>query len=244
MQDVAIIASALSSELPPALVDDLLGTCAAAGTKYNSGDYEGCLNKAGLFSEHALRALLYKATGTAPAEIERFGDALKTLAKAEALDESASILMPRILAATAYDLRSKRGAAHVKGVNPQKRDAALAITSMSWVLAEMLALFGDIAGHKLDGVISTLMRRKTPLVEHVGGQPIVTAKLPAHVETLLIIEGHRDGIDRRALGKLVKASPSSISHALAKISKERLAHCVEGLWFITGTGEESLNAYF
>ena len=244
MREVSFIRDALATALPPSLVSDLLDTFVASAAKFNAGDYEGSLNKAGLFGEHALRALLFKVTGSVPVEIARFGDAVKMLGKAEGVDEATSILMPRILAATAYDLRSKRGAAHVKGVNPQKRDAALAITSISWVLAEMLSIYGNISGHRLDGMISSLMRRKTPLLEHIGGQPFVTAKLPAHVETLLIIDGHPEGINRRDMGRLVKASPSSVTHALTKISNERLAHCVDGLWFITGRGEESLMAYF
>jgi hypothetical protein len=243
MRELAFIKSALAGNLPPELVSDLLDTFLAAGIKFNAGDFEGVLNKAGLFSEHALRALLFHVAGSLPAEIERFGDAVKSLAKFEG-DEAISILMPRILAATAYDLRSKRGAAHVKGVNPKKRDAALAVTSMSWVLAEMLSIFGTISGNQLDSIIASLMRRKTPLLEHVGGQPVVTAKLPAHVETLLIIDGHPEGINRRDIGRLVKASPSSVTHALTKIGKERLAHCVDGLWFITGRGEEALIPYF
>lgn len=242
MREIPLIRTTLAATLPADLVSNLIETFIAAGIKLNAGDYEGSLNKAGLFSEHAMRALLFHVSGSVPAEIDRFGDAVKTLAKANT-DEAISILMPKILAATAYDLRSKRGAVHVKGVNPQKRDAVLAITSISWVLAEMLSIFGNISGHQLDGIITSLMRRKTPLVEHIGGQPVVTTKLPVHVETLLIIDGHREGVDRREIGRLVKASPSSITHALTKINKERLAHCVDGRWFITGRGEEALALY-
>lgn len=244
MQDLSLIRSALSERLPDKLVADLLETFVAATTKFNAGDYEGSLNKGGLFSEHVLRALLLNVTGSLPSEIKRFGEAVQTLAKSEASDDAISILMPRILNAVVYDIRSKRGAVHVKGVNPQKRDASLSVSAMSWVLSELLSVFGNLSGPKLDSVISSLMRRKTPLVEHIAGQPVVTTKLPAYVETLLIIDGHLEGISRRELGRLVKASPSSITHALSKIDKERLAHNVDGRWFITGRGEEALAAYF
>lgn len=225
------------------LVRELLDTFTGSVSKFNAGDFEGSMNKAGLFSEHALRAFLFHATGSVPDEIERFNESVKFLAKSGIKPESVSLLMPRILSAVAYDLRSKRGAVHVKGVNPQKRDAALAITCLSWVLAEMVSVFSDLFGQELDGVITSLMRRQLPLVEIVGGQPVVTTKFPVFVESLLIIDGHPEGISRRDLGRLVKASPSSITHALSKLDDERLAHSNGGLWFITGRGEEALNRY-
>jgi hypothetical protein len=237
------ITAALSAGLPEKLVSELLDTFVASVTKFNAGDYEGSLNKAGFFAEHALRAFIFHATGSIPDEIERFSDSVKFLAKAGVADESVSILMPRILSAVAYDLRSKRGAAHVKGVNPKKRDAALAIMSLSWVLAEMVAVFSDMSGQELDSVVASLMRRQLPLVESIGGQPVVTAKVPVFIECLLIIDGHPEGIGRREIGRLVKASPSSITHGLSKLSKERLAHSTGGLWFITGPGEGALNRY-
>lgn len=243
MRDQDKIRTALAASLPDVVVSDLLSAFVASVTKFNAGDYEGSLNKAGFFGEHALRAFLFHATGSIPDEIERFNESVKFLAKSGVKPESVSVLMPRILSAVAYDLRSKRGAVHVKGVNPQKRDAALAITSLSWVLAEMVAVFSDMSGQELDSVIASLMRRRLPLVESIGGRPVVTAKVPVFVECLLIIDVHPEGIDRREIGRLVKASPSSITHALSKLNKERLAHSNGGLWFITGPGEEILNRY-
>lgn len=235
---------ALSTRLPKELADEIVDAFLQCVGKFNAADFKGCLNEAGIFAEHVLRALTFDITGNAPGEIKRISDTIQTLSKSSNVSESVSVLIPRILSAVAYDLRSKRGAVHVKGVNPQKRDAVLAITSLSWTLAEMLAIYGNISGNELDTIISSLMRRKSPLVEHVGGQPIVTTKLPAYIETLLIIDGHPGGVDRREIGRLVKASSSSITHALTKIKKDRLANCVDGLWFITGTGEESLTKYF
>lgn len=243
MREASLISTDLSTKFPSSLVSDLVSTFVSAVTKLNAGDYDGSLIKAGLFSEHALRALIFHVSGTLPDEIARFGDEVKNLSKAAVADDSIKTLIPKILAATAFDLRSKRGAVHVKGVNPQKRDAILSVTSISWVLAEMLSVFGTLTGNTLDSIISSLMRRKTPLIEHVGGQPMVTTKLPAYVESLLIIDGHPDGIDRRDLGKLVKASPSSVTHALTKIGTERLANCVGGRWFIAPRGEDLISTY-
>ena len=234
---------ALSIKFPDYLLDALLSTFTTSVAKLNAGDFSTCLVQAGLFSEHALRALIFDATGSLPSEIKNVSDAVQTLKKAGGSSESVSILIPSILASTAYNLRSKRGAVHVKGVNPEKRDAVLAVTALSWTLAEFLSVYGNIIGNEMDGIIASLMRRKVPLVEQIAGDLVVTATLPAYAEALLIIDGHPQGVSRRELGKLVKRSPSSITHALTKLEAERLAHQSAGLWFITGKGEEALQAY-
>jgi hypothetical protein len=198
------------------------------------------LNNAGLFSEHVLCALVFDATGSVPKEIKNFSEAVKLVEKSSINSEALRLLIPRILGSSVYDLRSKRGAVHVKGVDPQKRDAVLAVTASSWALAELLAEYGNVVGSQLDTVIASLMRRKLPLIEHINGDAVVTADVPTHLEALLIIDGHPKGVSRRELGKLVKRSPSSVTHALTKLGDERLAHQSSGLWFITGRGEESI----
>ena len=240
MHNLDAIRSALSTKLPLSLVNSLLSTFSHAVTKLNSGDYDSCLIKSGLFSEHVLRALIFDATGSVPNEIKNLNEAIKLVEKSSISSEALRVLVPRIIGSSAYDLRSKRGAVHVKGVDPQRRDAVLAITASSWALAEILAEYGNIAGSQLDAVIASLMRRKLPLVEHINGEALVTVDLPTHLEALLLIDGHHEGISRRELGKLVKRSPSSVTHALTKLDKERLAHQSSGLWFITGAGEETV----
>jgi hypothetical protein len=240
MHNLEAIRTALSTKLPTALVNSILSTFADTVTKLNSGDYDNCLVKAGLFSEHILRALVFDATGSVPKEIKNIAEATKLIEKSGIASEALRVLIPRILGSSAYDLRSKRGAVHVKGVDPQRRDAVLAVTASSWTLAELLTEYGNISGTQLDTVISSLMRRKLPLVETINGEAVVTADLPTHLEALVIIDGRPDGISRRELGRLVKRSPSSVTHALTKLDDERLAHQSSALWFITGKGEEAI----
>lgn len=240
MHNLEIIKGALSTKLPSGLVEQIVKTFTESVAKLNSGDYGSCLNNAGLFCEHVLRALVFDVTGSVPKEIKSFSEAIKLVEKSPISSEALRILVPKILSSSVYDLRSKRGAVHVKGVDPQKRDAVLAVTASSWVLAELLAEHGNLAGAQLDSVIGSLMRRKLPLIEHINGDAVVIADVPTHLEALLIIDGHPEGVSRRELGKLVKRSPSSVTHALTKLGDERLAHQSSGLWFITGKGEESI----
>lgn len=238
------LAEALSKKFPQDLTDDLLLSYSKTVHKYQAGDYQGCLVSAGFFCEHALRALTFDMSGAVPSEIKNFKEAAKRLSTTTNMPEACRILIPNILYSSAYEMRSKRGAVHVKGVDPQKRDAVQAISAMSWALAEFLAQYGDISGYELDTLIDSILRRPTPFVEHIGGQRVVTQPMQAHVETLLIIDSHPEGVSRRELGRLVKRSPSAITHALTKLKTERFAHKnASDLWFITSSGVDFLESH-
>ena len=243
MRHAAVLREGLADKFPRDLLDDLLQTFSEATQKYNAGDYATCLTKAGLFAENVLRALLWAATGVMPTEIRNFSDAVSTLKKAD-LPESLAILVPKVVSACVYEMRSKKGAVHVKGVSPLRRDATLAIGAMQWTLAELLNEYGNLSERALETSIASLMRRQMPFIDYVGGQPLVTVRLPVYKELLLLIDGHPEGISRREIGRLAKASASAITHALTKLSKERMAQSVAGLWFISQTGEKELDTLF
>lgn len=238
------VREALLGHFPEKLVDQLVESYSKSVQQYQNGDHKTCLNEAGFFCEHVLRALVFEMSSSVPAEIKRFADVVTQLGKTTNMPEATRLLIPKILYSSVYEMRSKRGAVHFKGVDPQKRDAAQAISAMSWVLAEMLAHYGNLESNALDRIIDSLLQRPTPLVEHIGGERVVTRQLQAHIETLLMIDSHPEGVSRRELGRLVKRSPSSVTHALVKLEKERLAHKNSNeLWFVTNVGERFLEKY-
>ncbi|WP_147373727.1 HEPN domain-containing protein [Hephaestia caeni] len=231
------MAEALAAGMPENLARDLEGTYSSAVQNLHAADYSSCLVTSGLFAEHAMRALLLRVTGSLPKEIKNFGQAVEQVKKSGDQSETVTKLVPSILAALIYDVRSKRGAVHVKEVSPRKRDAFLVVNSSSWVMAELLDLFSDLPANKLDDIINSLVRAKKPIVEVIDGIQVVTENLPAYIETLYIIDGNPGGINRRDLGRLVKRTPSSITHALKKLDDERYIHKNGELWHITGKGE-------
>lgn len=169
MYALSVTENALRATFPSSLTEEVVGHFREAIRKLNSGDYKSSLHEAGFFAEHTMRALQLVATGSLPLEIKNFNQAVLSLSKVDAMAESASWLIPRILHSSVYDMRSKRGAAHVKGVNPQKRNALLAVGAMAWTLAELLSSYGDLEGLELDSVVAALLRRPSPIVEHLGG---------------------------------------------------------------------------
>src|SRR5438067_9214681 len=100
--------------------------------EFRKSDAEAALNAAGLFAEHALRAVEHVRTGKTPSEIKSVSATIKTIENDGKLPESLRVLVPRIASALLFDIRSKRGAAHVKEISPRYIDAALTAQAASW----------------------------------------------------------------------------------------------------------------
>ena len=131
------IVADLSASIDKKVVNDLVGTFEKVVGRYRRGDVEGCLVAAGRFVEHTFRALEFIRTGAAPSEIKSPAATSKKLEPDTSLPEPIRILIPRIALGMIYDLRSKRGAAHVKKIDPRDIDAALAVNAASWVIAAL-----------------------------------------------------------------------------------------------------------
>lgn len=141
-----------------------------------------------------------------------------------------------------YEIRSKRGAVHVKEIDPREIDAALCVQAASWVLAELLRLYHVDSEAAVSEAMASLMRVEMPLIETFGEEVVVTAKVSCPIELLLLI-GHCAplGIDRKALGLSSKNTASTISKTLQRLSGDRLIHkTADGRLHITGPGERHL----
>lgn len=232
----------LSVALPRDLADELFSSYEGMIRKFHAADYESCLNRAGKFVEQALRCLESIRTGAAPKEIKSISNTINNLKTAANLNESVSTLIPRIVSAMIYDVRSKKGAVHVKGIDPSSLDATLAISAASWVISELLRLYHTANDNAVQMYVSSLMRAKVPYIETISNEVIVTRKVPATVEVALLLSTQSgDGVTRSELGKRAQCSPASVTKSLTKLKSERLAHqTAGGSYFLTGAGEAFL----
>jgi hypothetical protein len=133
-----LIITNLSSAIDPQVVTALLGSYEKLTARFRKGDLDGSLAEAGKFVEHTLRALEFIRTGVTPKEIKAPQQTVKEIEKAQNLPEGLRLLIPRIAHSMIYDVRSKRGAIHVKEIDPRRIDAALSVQAASWVIAEFL----------------------------------------------------------------------------------------------------------
>jgi hypothetical protein len=239
-----LVLASLERGFDSAVARDLIGAHDKLLGEFRKGDAEATLNAAGKFVEHSLRAVESVRTGTAPSEIKSVSTTIKTIEADGKLPEALRLLVPRIASAMLFDVRSKRGAAYVKEINPRYIDAALAVQAASWILAEFVRLYhvGDEVA--VAEAMAALVAGNVPLIEKFGDELVVTTPLRPETEVLLMIAAAEpDGIDRKGLGQCVKQSAVAVTRAVQKLEVARHIHKTKsGAFRITGPGEQMLVA--
>jgi hypothetical protein len=232
----------LASKIDPRVVADILNAYEGLIQKHRALDAEAALMRAGKFVEHVFRALEFLRTGTVPAEIKSPAQAAKQLENDTSLPEPIRILIPRIALAMVYDLRSKRGAVHVKEIDPRGIDVDLSAKAASWIIAELIRLYHVDHENAVQLEMTALTRATFPLLESIDGEDFVSKKVPARVEIqLLLSRKGGEGATRSQLGKMAKCSAPSVTLAIRSLLKDRLIHHTEkGAYYLTGSGEADL----
>jgi hypothetical protein len=162
----------LSSAIDALIAEALVGSYEELMASHASGDLDRCLTKAGLFVEHALRAVESIRTGVAPKEIKSVSATVRAFEADTTLPDSLRYLIPRVAYGMIYDVRSKRGVVHVKEIDPRRIDASLATHAASWVLAEFLRLYHSGDEAVVAKAIDALMRTHVPFVESFGAERV------------------------------------------------------------------------
>lgn len=232
----------LSANIDPEVVRALLNSYQKVVVEYRAGGIEECLTQAGKFVEHALRAVEFLRTGTAPHEIRNAAETVKLIKKDKSLPESLSLLIPKVAHSMIYEIRSKRGAVHVKEIDPRRIDAALSVQAASWIVAEFVRLFHVDSESAVEDAMASLMRVELPLVEQLGGETVVTANVSCPTELLLLIAQAGPGsLGRTSLGASSRYGSSTVSKSLQRLKGDRLIHqSGTGNYHLTGPGERRL----
>jgi hypothetical protein len=233
----------LSAAIDPGVAAAIVESYEKLVSSFRRGDLDGCLTTAGLFVEHALRAVEFVRTGEAPPEIKSVAATVKAIEGDAKLPDSLRYLIPRVAYGMIYEVRSKRGAVHVKEIDPRHIDASLAAQAAAWVVAEFLRLYHSGDEQVVARAMDVLMRGHVPFVEAFGDERVVTRKVPCDVELLLLLAGAAgEGLDRKALGEASKYPTQRISEALRRLLSDRYVHQTRGdqRYHITGPGERFL----
>jgi hypothetical protein len=239
-----MVLASLQRGFGPNLARDIVSAHGKLLSEFRKGDAEAALNAAGKFVEHVLRAIEHVRTGVAPDEIKSVAATIKVIENDGSLPESLRVLVPRIASAMLFDVRSKRGAAHVKEISPRHIDASLVAHAASWILAEFVRLYHEADETAVATAMAALVQGNVPLIEKFENEMVVTTPLHPETEVLLIISASEpQGIDRKGLGVGVKQSAVSITRAIQKLETMRHIHKTKsGAFRITGPGEQALLA--
>ncbi len=228
--------------LEPTVAKDIVDAHDKLLGEFRKGDVEAALNASGRFVEHVLRAIEHLRTGALPTEIKSVASTIKAIENDGKLPESLRILVPRISSAMMFDVRSKRGAAHVREISPRYIDASLVAQAASWIVAEFVRLYHMADEAAVAEAMAALMQSNLPLIEKFGDEMVVTMPLHPETEVLLMVSASEpDGIDRKGLGMCVKHSAVAVTRAVQKLEVARHIHRMKsGVLRITGPGERAL----
>ena len=82
-------------------------------------------------------------------------------------DRSLRILIPRLLPVL-YEIRNNRNVGHVGAeVDPNRADAEAVLNMTSWVMAELVRIFHDVALVEAQDAVEALVERRHPLIWEV-----------------------------------------------------------------------------
>ncbi|MBL8537587.1 MAG: hypothetical protein JNM59_09325 [Hyphomonadaceae bacterium] len=240
----ALVLASLQRGIETGVAEDMIAAYEKVLGEFRKGDPEAALNAAGKFVEHVLRAIEHVRTGTAPAEIKSVAATIKAIENDGALPESLRILVPRIASAMIFDVRSKRGAAHVKEISPRHIDASLTAQAASWIVAEFVRLYHVADEAAVAEAMAALVQGSVPLIEKFEDQLVITTPMHPETEVLLMVSASEpEGIDRAGLGVCAKHSPVAVTRAVQKLQTARHIHKTSsGAFRITGPGEQALVA--
>jgi len=234
------IATALGSDV----TSDLVASYASLVSRFRKGDTEAALVSGGKFVEHTLRAIEGLRTGAVPAEIKSPSGTIREIEKDTKLGESVRLLIPRVAYAMIYEVRSKRGAVHVKGIDPTAMDAALTVNAASWIMAELLRLYHSTDDSVVAAAVTALSRGHIPFVETFEGESVVTRQVSCDLELLLLLaNAGAGGANRKEIGISSKYSSSTVTRIVQKLEGQRYVHkSSDGKFHITGPGSAFMAA--
>lgn len=220
MEDIVKI---LSKDINPSLLKKQLEIYKKIKENFWLGKDEECMEKFGKFVEITIRILEYMTSGAfTPLETEL--KVSETLKKFENLPkqnfpDSVRVMIPRVLYSL-YTFRSKRGGAHIKGVNPNHIDATYVISACDWVIAELIRLCHTNEEQEIQKIINSIVDRGVSILEEFGEDLKILDPLLSVPDKILIIlyKKHPNSVSTDELKKWIKTKTSThINTALKRL---------------------------
>jgi len=174
--------------------------------KFQSAEWEICIQKAGKFVEASIKSLADYCKISVPRGREfKVSKLVEDLRKADPskYDDTVRLLIPRICVFI-YDISSNRGARHDPDeINPNKMDAITVVQNISWILAEMTRFSqkGSLAPDQAIELVEELMEKKYPMFEEVDGRLYINKEGLSALDTAVLLLNFKypDRISRQNL---------------------------------------------
>jgi hypothetical protein len=214
--------NALSKKLPAELCNDLVTEFVEL--RQDVATKTLGRSPSGKFIETIVQILQFLETGKYEKQpsIEQY---LKNVeSKPSALDDGLRICGAR-LARAMYALRSKRNILHKGNVDPNDYDLHFLLHGAQWLIAELLRNVSGMTMQESGQLVNLVHAPVGELVEDTGFRRLVTIKVTAPVELLILLHSHYGKVTPIAdiMRSMDRHQERNIRNAIASVCLRRLA---------------------
>ncbi|WP_139179743.1 hypothetical protein [Curtobacterium sp. MCBA15_007] len=125
-----------------------------------------------------------------------------------------------------YDIRNRRNTAHLRDtIDPNLQDATLIVSTMSWVLAELVREFHSMPAADAQELIEAIVTREVPMIQEFGGFPRLLKTVPASEHCLVLLYWVGRRVSRSELsGWLPLKMRKNLSRTLPGFHERHMVH--------------------
>ena len=206
---------------------------------------------AGHFVEAVRRALDLELTGTylpLNRTLPPFDDRSLRQYEQRTGNQSYRILIPRILKSI-YNVRNRRGVAHISDINPNEMDATLILYTVKWILAELLRLKSGLSTEKTQKMLDSIVERHCPFVWKEGNITfIINPKMKVREQILILLYDNSPRMDTEMQQITEYSNSTNFRNILKRLHKNKFIYYQKNRdCYLTPTGvniaEEIIQRY-
>ncbi len=220
----------LSSNIDSDLVERLSKHYKDLKQKFFLGQYEPSQLNCAKFVEVVLRILEYTTKGNYTpfnknVSLDNLAKEFERLPKNK-FSDSIRIHIPRILRVI-YDIRNKRGVAHIGKINPNLMDATFVVSACDWIMAEFIRLYFTDEPNVVQKIIESIVEKKVPIIEEFDNDlKVLNPNLSVADKILLILyKKHPNYVSTDNLKNWIKPkSPAHITTVLRQLDNNTTVH--------------------
>ncbi|MGN7150852.1 hypothetical protein ACTHQ6_17840 [Arthrobacter sp. SAFR-179] len=218
--------------VPDELVRELLESFAEAKRRFHLADYMPNAVAGGRFSEAVLRILEWTTSGSYVSLSDPKFKAETIINRLSALpsgsfSESVRLHIPRAVRVI-YDIRNKRNTAHLSdGISPNTQDASLVVSTMGWILAELVRIHHSATAKDAQATIEAIVTREVPMIQVFNGHPRLLKTLGASDHVLVLLYwAAPDELSKATLADWLPVSMrQNLTRTLKGLHLKHLVHC-------------------
>lgn len=221
------IQNVLATTYPLELVDSMLTSYENALAEYKKAHWQYFGNEVGQFVEVARRMIEYQLDNRYTPLADKLANFNERILTAwENCDSKFSevyrIVIPRCLYSM-YCLRNKRGMIHKSHIDPNRMDAAVLLSNMKWVLAEIFRQVSTMSFEETEEIVNSIMCKESSIVWDTGNcLRILDTKMSCKNKVLCLLY-MKDGQSDTDLQKSTEyKNTTEFKRVLRTLHKEKL----------------------